>query len=362
VLLAWDEKGALALRDASLPFEPATRALSVEAPSEIDGAVRTWARVWGRRPLVDGKSFREIFEWKGTSLWWMSESFLRTAPDAPACVRLAETWLRVLEAEKPDEVEAVGLPDAAAIVLERAATVRGVLFHGRTRPASRRGRVWRAWLRSFRTDSRARAELPRGRATFLLVGEPEVSSALGETLAGDAVAHVSLASLAAGSSKAARREAGRARRRFRRGFAELRRSPGVHEAFSHRGIPFLDLAEGDLATLLFAALPQAVLLFEEMRALLASLQPEAAALLVPSRDERRTLLAACAAAAVPSVVLRSSEEDEPERADGGPRPDLVLAWDGSASPEDLREALREAAQTRPTVAGDRSSEAGASAP
>jgi hypothetical protein len=278
-------------------------------------------------------------------------------------VRLAETWLRVLEAEKPDEVDAVGLPDAAAVVLERAATVRGVLFHGRARPASRRGRVWRAWLRSFRTEPRARGMLPRGPATFLLVGEREVP--LAETLAGETVARVSIATLAAGSSKAARREAGRARRRFRRGFAELRRSPGVHEAFSHRGIPFLDLAEGDLATLLFVALPRAVLLFEQMRTLLASVQPEAAALLVPSRDERRTLLAACAAAAVPSVVLRSSEEEEPERSDAGPRSDLVLAWDGSASPEDLREALREAAQTRPAVArasGDGSSEAEAAAP
>jgi hypothetical protein len=299
--------------------------------------------VWGRRPLVDGRSFREIFEWKGASLWWMTESFLRTARDACACVTLAETWLRILEAEAPDEVEAVGLPDTAAVLLERAATVRGVLFHGRTRPASRRGRVLRAWLRSFRNEPPTGAAAPRGRARFVLVGEQRLLGPLGDLAAEEVIVRVAIETLSGGRSKAARREAARARVRFRRAFGELRRSPGVHEAFSHRGIPFYDLAEGDLADLLFAALPRAVLLFEETRALLASAQPEAAAILAPSRDERRTLLAACAAAEVPAVVLRSGDDEGPERSDGGPRPELVLAWNGSASPEDLREALREAA-------------------
>jgi hypothetical protein len=148
-------------------------------------------------------------------------------------------------------------------------------------------------------------------------------------------------------SPGARREAGRARRRFRRSFAELRRSPGVHEAFSHRGIPFYDFGESDLADLLLVALPRAVHLFEEMAGLLAATAPEAVALLVPSRDERRTLLAACAAAEVPGVVLRTGDGEEAERADGGPQPQLVLAWNGSASPEDVREALREAARSFP---------------
>ena len=142
-----------------------------------------------------------------------------------------------------------------------------------------------------------------------------------------------------------RRETSRARARFRHAFAQLRRSAGVHEAFSHRGVPFFDLAEADLAELLFVALPRAVHLFEEMAGVLAEGTPEAVALLVASRDERRALLAACAAADVPGVVLRTGDGEE-ERADGGPRPELVLAWNGSASPEDVREALREASRIR----------------
>jgi hypothetical protein len=310
----------------------------------VEAAVKTWARVWGRRPLVDGRSFREIFEWKGTSLWWMTESFLRTAPESPACVRLVETWLRILEAEAPEEVEAVGLHPRAAVLLERAATSRGVLFHGRSRVPSRRGLLFRSWLRSFGSGGAAsRPFRAQGPATFVLVGEDEALGPVGTGNEEESRRVVSLAGLEARGSRAARREEVLARRRFRRAFAGLRKSPGVHEAFSHRGIPFYDLAQGDLALLLFVALPRAVRIYEEMSELLRTTRPEAAALLVPSRDERRTLLAACAAALVPSVVLRSGEDEEPERSDGGPKPDLVLAWNGSASPEDLRAALREVA-------------------
>jgi hypothetical protein len=294
---------------------------------------------------VDGRSFREIFEWKGASLWWMTESFLRTAPESPACVRLVETWLRILEAESPSEVEAVGLPPRASVLLERAATSRGVLFHGRNRVPSSRGLLLRSWLRSFGNGgAAARRSRSREPATYVLVGEEAALGPVAGKEESETLLRVSLASLEAGGSSAARKQEVLARRRFRRSFAALRKSPGMHEAFSHRGIPFHDLAQGDLALLLFVALPRAVRLFEEMSGLLRATRPEAAALLVPSRDARRTLLAACAAAEVPGVVLRSGESEEPERADGGPQPHLVLAWDGSASPEDLLEALREAAK------------------
>ncbi|HEY7514939.1 MAG TPA: hypothetical protein VIC87_10700 [Vicinamibacteria bacterium] len=296
----------------------------------MEAALRTWARVWGRRPLVDGRSFREIFDWKGASLWWMTESFLRTAPESPACVRLVETWLRILEAEAPDEVEPVGLPARASVLLERAATSRGVLFHGRSRVPSSRSLVIRAWLRSFGPGATAAPPIRTSEASIHFLG--------------DGISRLPLDLVRALRSKPARKEEARARRRFRRSFAELRRSPGVHEAFSHRGIPFYDLAQGDLALLLFVTLPRAVRLYEDMATLVQSARPRAAALLVPSRDERRTLLAACAAAQVPSVVLRTGEGEEPERADGGPQPQLVLAWNGSASHEDLHEALREAAR------------------
>jgi hypothetical protein len=293
---------------------------------------------------VDGRSFREIFEWKGASLWWMTESFLRNAPESPACVRLVETWLRILEAEAPHEVEAVGLPPRAEVLLERAATSRGVLFHGRRRAPSTRGRAFRSWLSSFGMRSSATAPGGTPEAWLEILVDP--SAAPGDPSPEDTFARFPLDRVRSLASRPARKEEARARRRFRRSFGELGKSPGVHEAFSHRGIPFHDLALGDLALLLFDALPRAVRLFEDMTAILRSAPPRSVALLVPSRDERRTLLAACAAAGVPTVVLRSGEGDASERADGGPQPHLVLAWNGSASLEDLKEALREAARLR----------------
>ncbi len=308
--------------------------------------MRTWARVWGRRPLVDGRSFREIFDWKGTSLWWMAESFFRSSLQAPACVRLVETWLRILEAEGPDEVEAVGLPARESVLLERAATSRGVLTHGTPRAPSGRGRILGAWLRSWRSAARPRTTRERfSPVPFLFVSEDDelAASMVGE--GHGEIRHVSLEDLRRRGSRATRRETWRCVSGFHRSFADLRKAPGVHEAFTHRGVSFFDLAEGDLAELLLVALPRAVHLFEEMGGFLGEMSPEAVAFLVTSRDERRALLAACAAAEVPGVVLRT-EDDEEERADGGPQPSLVLAWNGSASPEDVREALHEAARIR----------------
>jgi hypothetical protein len=288
-----------------------------------------------------------MLEWKGASLWWMAEAFFASARGAPACVRLVETWLRILEAEAPDEVEAVGLPARESVLLERAATSRGVLTHGRPpRAPSGRTRIFRAWLKSFRSEARRRGVPAPGSPTrFLLVTEEDDLTALTNEHGSDEIRHVSLKDLRERGCRATRRETWRCGRRFRTFFAELRKAPGVHEAFSHRGVPFFDLAEADLAELLFVALPRAVHLFEEMAGILAAGTPEAVALLVASRDERRALLAACGADDVPGVVLRTGDGEE-DRADGGPRPELVLAWNGSASPEDVREALREASRIR----------------
>jgi len=337
-LLLWDERAEASLQEAAVPFEPARRGLGPEAAREIENAVRTWARVWGRRPLVDGRSFRELFEWKGTSLWWMAESFFRTSTEATACVRQAETFLRILEVEAPQEVESVGLPARDALLLERAATARGVLYHGRSRAPAPRPRSWPSWLRLW--WRRPRPWPPARPASFVLVADPDGSPT--EAPASETMAVVPLAALRDGETATARRETAMARHRFDQAFRDLQGSPGVHEAFTHRGVPFYDLCARDLRDLLRVALPRAVHLFEQMASLLGASSPQAVALRVASRDERRTLLAACHSAGVPTVLLRTEDGEEPERLDGGPQPDLVLAWNGSARPEDLGEALREA--------------------
>ena len=60
-LLVLDPRAEGALEKAGLPFRrPPTSPETVDA---VEAAVRTWARVWGRLPLVDGRSFRELAEW-----------------------------------------------------------------------------------------------------------------------------------------------------------------------------------------------------------------------------------------------------------------------------------------------------------
>ena len=101
-----------------------------------------WTKDWGRRPLLDGRSFRELFAWKGVSLWWFAELYLHHSTDAPRHVRVIESVHRILDAEAPDEVETVGLSPEDTLLVERTCTARGVLFHGPRRltrfPAARK--------------------------------------------------------------------------------------------------------------------------------------------------------------------------------------------------------------------------------
>jgi hypothetical protein len=313
---------------------PHRRASADRAIDFADPAVRIWTRVWGRLPLVDGQSFRELAQWKGESLWWMGEAFFRTATEAPRCVQVAERFLDLLEAEDPVEVEAVGLPPDEALLLSRACTAKGVLYHG---PAAVRPRTlpstweWRgrrdAWAASLRG---LRGGRPTGvPGAIALVVEPgaETGAAVLASSLGREAQAIPLPDLLAAASRPARVAAGEGRRRLRDLWQRLRDSPGVHQSFTHRGVGFFDLAGADLAGLLLKRLPAAVRLYEAAAEWLERTRPPVVVLAVPSRDDRRTLLSAARAAGVLSIVLRSADGDEGERADGGPQPDHFLSAD-----------------------------------
>ena len=353
-LLCMDERGEKALVRAGVPFRRASP--SPETASAIDGVVRTWARVWGRLPLLDGRSFRELAEWKGVSLWWTGEAFFRDATEAPRCVRAAEGFLRLLETEDPAEVEGVGLTPNDALLLSRACTVRGVLYHG---PAAPRPRVTpRSWDRRGRREAWAaaigslggRLRAP-GPGKAVLVVDPGAEATLGALGASLGGVVVPVPGLASTGSRRARAAAAEARRRLRELWQRLRASPGVHESFAHRGVAFFDLAESDLAGLLLARLPAAVRLYEAAAEWLLAARPKAVLLAVRSRDDRRTLLAAAQAAGAPSVVLRPGDAEDAERADGGPQPGQVLTGEAAADPARVEAALR-AAGAEPAGARD----------
>ena len=96
----------------------------------------------------------------------------------------------------------------------------------------------------------------------------------------------------------------RATRLARQAWRTLRGSPGMREAFSHRGVAFADLAAPDLAATLLLQLPWAVRSYEEMATALRVLQPAALVLYAESSGWGRAALAACRAASVPTVAVQ----------------------------------------------------------
>jgi hypothetical protein len=96
----------------------------------------------------------------------------------------------------------------------------------------------------------------------------------------------------------------RASRMAREAWRALRGSPGMREAFSHRGVAFADLASADLAGTLLLQLPWAVRSYEEMAAVVEGLRPAAVCLYAESSGWGRAAVAACRAAGVPTVAVQ----------------------------------------------------------
>lgn len=152
-------------------------ALDDAARDAVDEAAIAWTKEWGRRPLLDGRSFRELLAWKGTSLWWFAELYLHHCTDSPRYVRTIETLHRVLDAERPDEVEAASLPAADRALVARVCRARGILFQG-----AGRAPAWPRRLRVWRTSLESRLNTLKTRATALkaaLAGPAPVPSANG---------------------------------------------------------------------------------------------------------------------------------------------------------------------------------------
>jgi hypothetical protein len=133
-LVAWDGRAEQALRAAGLSFKTTADYLGRGQDDELDEAAMAWVKAFGRAPLVDGQTFRQLAQWQGVSLWWFAELYLYHDTRVPHAVRLIETVERVLAAELPGEVEAAGLSLFDEILIGRVCTALGILFHGRHRP------------------------------------------------------------------------------------------------------------------------------------------------------------------------------------------------------------------------------------
>jgi hypothetical protein len=351
------------LAAAGVPFRRLEEVIGGEGLAAAEAAGRSWARVWARLPLVEGRSFRDLVEWRGESLLWTAEGFLRTATAGPRCARTAELCLRLLELLRPSELDASGLAPADAVLLARAATACGVLFHGlpgaakplASPPSPARPFTLRRLFRGFVSRRPALPDLETPRDTPLVLCviareedrgslDPLLQAARDEPrLRAVVVAAEAFPQL---ESRRARRAVAEGERRLRERLTTLRGTPALAASHVHRGVGFADLAACDLEAVLLGRLPAALRTLEPALELLEIARPALAVLAVSDRDERRTLGMAAAAAGVPWAALRveAGPDDEPDRADGGPHPIAALALGEGAAALIVR--LRELARDR----------------
>jgi CDP-Glycerol:Poly(glycerophosphate) glycerophosphotransferase len=403
-VVAWTEDAADALRAAAIPHRTLASLLDPDAQDRIDQAAIAWTKAWGTRPMLDGRAFRDLYSWKGVSLWWFAELYLHHSTPSTRYVRWVETFHRLLDLERPDEVEAAGLSPEQTVLLARTCVARGVLFHGRERlplatTLGLRGRSVRRSLESRRNTVKALVTALKSR----LAGSPPVIPSADravvlflshaafwrrkrdpergtveeyehyfDRLIPEAARQGDIeAVVVAVGPKAAHRRRGTADRltdwlslpasegpyrhvnRFcgpavlrevrrisaemRRAWRVLRNSPGVHQAFSHRGVAFADLAAPDLAGTLLLQVPWAVRSYEEMGAALDHLRPRAVCLYAESSGWGRAAVAAARSRGIATVAVQHgilypkyySYLHGPEDA-GCPRPDRTAVFGEAA--------------------------------
>jgi hypothetical protein len=366
-VVTWEGADPAPLERKAVPFRRLEELLGRESLDAAESAGRTWARVWGRLPLAEDRSFRDLVEWRGSSLLWTAEAFLRERTSGPRLARTADLALRLLEATAPSEVDAFGLCATDALLLARAARSRGILFHDAPSsarplrapdPPSRGGRP-SVLARLFAPSAAPPpppplAGGPAGAAPLLVLGPgPQQADRLrplleaaGNDLGMPSVV-VALADVARWATRRVHRAAAEAEAALRARLASLRGTPALLLSYTHRGVGFADLAARDIETLLLGRLPAMVRLLEAAIELVQAARPGLVLLVVPGRDERRTLVLAAQEAGRVAVALDLAPGPADwDRQDGGPQPSARIAWAPGTQTAEALARLREAARGR----------------
>jgi hypothetical protein len=363
-LLAWDDAAADALGRAGIAHQATKQLLTPADREAADEAAIAWTRRVGKRPILEGKSFRDLYRWQGVSLWWFAELYLHHSTGSPRRVRLIEAFDRILHKTRPDEVEALGLLRDEALLLARTCTARGVLFHDAPAAAPRpphgprlqsrwhEAKTLLAALKSgLAGDPRARVRAPGRKPRVLFLSHaafwrersaqdgPEEYEHYFDRLIPATAESGDLEPLvvAVGPRAAFRRRGGRERlgewlslgdrdapylhinrfvswhsvgsvlaigRSMRAALRLLLGLPALQECFSWNGVRFFDLAAADLAGTLLLQVPWAVRSYEDMARALRELRPAVVCLYAESSGWGRAAVAACRAHGVPSVGIQ----------------------------------------------------------
>jgi hypothetical protein len=357
-VLVWDPLPAEVLQGLRSGVAPARTPEDIDAGDE---AAMAWVKAFGRKGLEDGKSLRELLVHDGVPFWWPTEVYLHYHTAATGYVRLIETFFRILERERPDEVVAPGLGPIEAVLLGRVATALGVRYEGPARVPSlpfwaktlghsleSRLNSWKTVASSWKAALSPPSRRRQGDGLIVLLshaafwregpdGRPyehyfdRILPAL-EQLPGLAPFVVGVGPRAAFRRRGpwarlrewarlpgkglpytpinhyirprVARKALRATRWIRGEWRRLRDLPALREAFSHRGVFFSDLAGPDFAATLLLQVPWAVRSHLEMVEVLESTRARALVLYAESSGWGRVALEAARSRGVPSVALQ----------------------------------------------------------
>jgi len=158
------------LQQNSIAAQPLGTILGERVSVEIDEAVIAWMKAFGRAPLGDQGSFRDIFRHRNLPLWWWTELYLYHDTPLRLYLRDIEALARLLERERPDRLVVVapvrGLAEAARALSER------VEVHGEPPPAGGSAKATLGFAASFLKMLGTAAKSVLRRSTGRVESEP----------------------------------------------------------------------------------------------------------------------------------------------------------------------------------------------
>jgi hypothetical protein len=117
-----------ALLDLGIESTELAEALGETIDFEVEDAVIAWMKAFGRKPVFRGKSFRETFRLGPLVLWWWAELYLYHETPLRLLVRDVEALARLVERDSPDRIVVIGPVRELAAAARRL--VSDVEVHG----------------------------------------------------------------------------------------------------------------------------------------------------------------------------------------------------------------------------------------
>ncbi len=359
-IVAGSEPAAVVLAQSSLPFTGALSGLGDDPEMPLYRAAAEWTKAFGSRAKDNsGQTLRDALGYRGTTLWWWAELYLHHNTESVHHVRFIEHMNRLIDTHAPAGMHTHGGDAVDAAILSRLCGARGIAFkatgtlsRGRTdRPnaavsglaeaakviatAVKRSREDRARLRPRCVVFISHAAFWRTRQTAS--GETQdYEHYLDSLLSGSARRGFPVVTLGVGpqSTFRTRSRTGKWKERLSvqrdERFTHLntfvttqvaaaalkafgwavsinRRfgsAASLAGAFSHRGVSFLDLSEGDLARTLLLQVPWAARSLLEFETAFRVLDPRLVCLYAESSGLGRAAIAAAQSLGVKTLGLQ----------------------------------------------------------